>query len=168
MGLELTLEKFFTKGHYFMLTTSLYDSKYRAADGHYFNTRFNGNFILNLLGGKEFKIKTNNVVGFNGKFVLAGGNRISPVNLEASRENSYTVFYPGQINTIKTRTYHRFDFSVAYTINRPKATHTFQFEAQNIFNRQNIQQQAYNRTTQNLEEYYQTGILPNLFYRVSF
>jgi hypothetical protein len=168
MGLELTLEKFFTDGHYFMLTTSLYDSKYRTIDGRRFNTRFNGNFILNLLGGKEFKVTTNNVLGINGKFVVAGGNRISPVNLEASRENGFQVLYPGQINSLKTKTYHRFDFSVSYTVNRPRTTHNFQFEAQNIFNRQNVMERAFNRATRDVEEYYQTGLIPNLLYRVSF
>lgn len=36
---------------------------------------FNGNYQLNLLGGKEFKMgkKKNNIFGLNGKFILVGG-----------------------------------------------------------------------------------------------
>src|SRR5690606_3211941 len=31
-GLELTLEKFFSRGYYFLFTASLFDSRYRASD----------------------------------------------------------------------------------------------------------------------------------------
>src|SRR5690606_18511344 len=55
-GLELTLEKFFSRGYYFLFTASLFDSRYRASDDILRNTAFNGNYVFNLLGGKEFRV----------------------------------------------------------------------------------------------------------------
>jgi hypothetical protein len=58
-GLEMTLEKFFTHNYYFLVTGSLFDSRYTGADGVERNTRFNGNFITNITAGKEFKVGRN-------------------------------------------------------------------------------------------------------------
>ena len=48
-GVELTLEKFFTNNYYFMVTGSIFESKYTGADGIKRNTRYNGNFISNII-----------------------------------------------------------------------------------------------------------------------
>jgi hypothetical protein len=59
-GLELTFEKFLTKGYYWLLTASLYDSRYTASDGIERNTVFNGNYVVNALGGYELNLKRKN------------------------------------------------------------------------------------------------------------
>jgi len=57
-GIDLTLEKFFSNNYFFTVTGSLYESKYEAYNGKTYNTTFNGNFVLNALGGKEFKLSS--------------------------------------------------------------------------------------------------------------
>ena len=37
-------------------TSSLYDSKYKGSDGISRNTAFNGNYMVNILTGKEWNI----------------------------------------------------------------------------------------------------------------
>lgn len=59
-GLEFTFEKFLSKGYYWLLTASLYDSKYIASDGVQRNTVFNGNYVVNVLGGYELNLKRKN------------------------------------------------------------------------------------------------------------
>jgi hypothetical protein len=59
-GLEFTFEKFLTKGYYWLVTASFYDSKYRASDGRTRNTVFNGNYVVNVLGGYELNLKRKN------------------------------------------------------------------------------------------------------------
>ncbi|MEI6816606.1 MAG: carboxypeptidase regulatory-like domain-containing protein, partial [Bacteroidota bacterium] len=54
-GLELTVEKAFTNGYFYMFTGSLYDSKYVASDGIERSTDYNGRYSFNLLAGREFK-----------------------------------------------------------------------------------------------------------------
>ncbi len=46
-GVELTIENFLNDGYYFLLTTSLFDSKYKGGDGITRNTAFNGNYVFN-------------------------------------------------------------------------------------------------------------------------
>jgi len=56
-GLEFTLERFFSKGYYVLGTASLFQSTYKGSDGIERSTAFNGQYVLNLLGGKEFRLK---------------------------------------------------------------------------------------------------------------
>jgi hypothetical protein len=42
MGVDVTLEKYISKGYYFMLTASVFDAQYRGGDGVWRNTRFTG------------------------------------------------------------------------------------------------------------------------------
>ena len=54
-GIEFTMEKFLSKGYYFLGTISLFESKYTDYSGTERNTAFNGNYVINALGGYEFK-----------------------------------------------------------------------------------------------------------------
>ena len=48
-GVDLTLERFMHNHYYYLLTASLYESKYKGGDGLWHNTRFNGT------GGNRFR-----------------------------------------------------------------------------------------------------------------
>ena len=54
IGIDITFEKFLTKQYYTLITVSLFDSKYTGGDGIERNTQFNSNYVINLLGGKEW------------------------------------------------------------------------------------------------------------------
>ena len=56
-GIELTIEQFLTKGFYFLVTASVFNSRYKAVDNVWRNTRFNSNLVTNALAGKEFILK---------------------------------------------------------------------------------------------------------------
>jgi hypothetical protein len=83
-GVEVTLERFLNKGFYFLMTTSLFESKYTGSDGVERNTAFNGNYVFNLLAGKEWKVGKSNAITFDVKGTYAGGRRYSPILLDES------------------------------------------------------------------------------------
>jgi len=56
-GAELTIEKYFTNQWFMMVTSSVYQSKYVAGDGKERNTMWNGNYVNNFQGGKEFNLR---------------------------------------------------------------------------------------------------------------
>lgn len=170
IGLDLTIEKFFTDQYYYMITGSLYDSKFTGKEDKYYNTRFNGNYQLNVLGGKEFKMgkKKSNILGFNGKVVLSGGARYTPVDLEASQLSGETVYFEDQIYSEKTGDYFRLDLGMSYRINKKRMTHTILFDIQNITNRQNIFEYYYDDELNSLVGDTQTGLFPFFNYRVEF
>jgi hypothetical protein len=84
-GLDLTLEKFFSNQYYFMVTGSLYDSKYQASDEQWRNTAFNGRYMLSVVAGKEWKVGNMNTIGVDIKYKGAGGRYYTPVDLELLR-----------------------------------------------------------------------------------
>ena len=69
IGVDITLERYLNNGFYYLLTASVFDSKYKGGDGKEYNTRYNKNFVINLLAGKEWRTgrKNNNIFGLNGK-----------------------------------------------------------------------------------------------------
>jgi hypothetical protein len=80
-GAELTLEKFFSRKYYFLMTSSLYQSKYRAGDGIERDTRYNGNYVFNLLGGKEFTLGKGHypwTLSMSGRIIGPGGTLAAP------------------------------------------------------------------------------------------
>ncbi|GAB3245072.1 carboxypeptidase-like regulatory domain-containing protein [Hymenobacter seoulensis] len=169
-GLDVTLEKFFTGQYYFQLTGSLYDSRYQAADGRWRNTRYNGNFVANALGGREFKVgrEQNNLVSLNLRLLWAGGNRYTPVDLAASRQAGYAVPVEERAWAEQGPAYFRLDVRASYRNNRPRASHIISLDIQNATNTQNVFGRFYDRHSQQLETSYQTSLVPFLNYRVEF
>ena len=169
-GLELTLEKFFTNNYYYLLTTSLYESKYTALDGIERNTRFNGNYIVNFLAGKEFKVGSNkqNLISTNLKLMWAGGNRYTPIDLERSREAATEKLVEEQRFSLQADDYFRSDIRISYRKNKPKASYILSLDIQNVSNRQNMFAQYYDRMKEDIKTYYQMGMVPVLNYRIEF
>ena len=172
-GLEFTLERFLNKGFYYLSTLSLYDSKYKVGNGNYLNTRFNGNYVFNLLIGKEFAVGTkgNKTFGINAKFVLAGGQRFTGIDEAASIAGQNEVFSTTPF-TEKVKAYYRFDLGINYQWNKTKTTHNLSLNIQNITSRLNENEPDYffdkltNRIVTTKSE--QNGLIPVLKYSLNF
>lgn len=169
-GVDLTLEKFFTQNYYFMLTGSAYRSLYTPVNGKEYSTRFDGRYNVHALAGKEFKLGKNkkNILGINGKALLAGGNRYTPIDLEASIEKGEEVRLEDQPFGTKAGDYWRFDVGLSYKINKQRLTHTILLDIQNVTGRLNVYSQYYDNETKQIETYTQTGFFPVFNYRVEF
>lgn len=169
-GLELTLEKYFSKHYFFMFTTSLFNSEYKAADGKWRNTAYNVNYVLNALGGKEFVVgkKKNNIIGVNAKIIWRGGQRYTPVDLAASRAAHETIYESNKAFSKKLPDYFRIDFGVSFRRNKRKYSWELSFDAQNIINRQNVARIVYNPDTQQIETKKNLGIIPVFSWKIEF
>lgn len=172
-GAELTIEKFFSKGYYAMLTTSLYNSQYTASDNIERNTAFNGKYTFNLLAGKEFKLGKSgrNVLTLDTRAISAGGKYYTPVDLAASQAINQQVLM-GDAYTYSQRypNYYRWDIKIGYRLNNEKHhySQSFYIDFQNITNHQNIYAAGYNKITNQVNTAYQSGFLPNFIYRINF
>lgn len=160
-GVELTLEKFFQKNWYFMLTASLYESKYRGYDEVLRDTRFNGNFALNVLAGYEFKIGARSLMSFNLKMSLMGNKRYTP----ATTTDGYNIDEDfTKINTIKLPNYFRTDFNINIKTNYKRVALEYFFEIDNLTNHKNVWTywtQYYSNTNMIKERYrYQQTLTP--------
>jgi len=172
-GIELTIERFFNKGFYGLLTGSLYESKYVPSDGIKRNTAFNGRFVYNLLVGKEFKIGKDkrNIIALDLKFTHAGGRYYTPINLELSQLIQFQVL-KGDAYAFSERyaNFLRLDFKVGYTYNsrKYKISQSWSFDINNVTNRKNIFAERFNASTNSINIAYQIGFFPNFVYRLQF
>jgi hypothetical protein len=170
IGFELTLEKYFSHGSYFLITASIFDSKYKGSDGILRNTAFNSKYVFNVLAGKEFKIgKNRNNLSLNIKAGMVGGKYTSPVNIAASKNENYTI-YDETIApySLKQDAYFRADFKAGYRVNYKKSTMELGIDLENITNHQNLFMQTYNKRSQTIVSQYQQGFLPVPYFRFTF
>jgi hypothetical protein len=171
LGIEYTLEKYFDHNYYFLVTASLYDSKYKALDNIYRNTKYNGNYALNFLSGKDFRLGGGdkaNMLSVNVKLLFNGGRRYIPVNLEASKVKGETVYDYSQAWKNKLDNLKQLNLAVSYRINRPKTSHEFVLDFLNVTNAKARNSEYYNKYTGNLEYYRQLDMIPNILYRIHF
>lgn len=167
-GVELTVERFLNKGFYFLFTTSVFQSRYSGSDGVERNTAFNGNYVLNLLTGKEFKLTENSFLTLDTKLTYAGGRRFTPIDLTASIAAGEQVLVPDQAFEKQYPAYARWDFKIGYRINHKKFAQSFAFDVRNVTNRQNIFLESYNNRSKEIETTYQIGLFPVFLYTVYF
>jgi hypothetical protein len=168
-GVELTLERAFARGYYFLFTTSLFESKYKGSDGVERNTPFNTQYVANALVGKEFKMgRKENTFSLSLKLATTGGKYTTPIDYEASGTVRSAVYRYDQAFSDQQDQYFRADVKLGYKINRARLTHEIAIDLQNITNNRNIFQQAYNPRTNKIGTAYQQGFLPVPFYRLTF
>jgi hypothetical protein len=168
-GLELTLERYFNKGFYYLITGSLFDSKYKGSDGIERKTAFNTNYASNILAGKEFKLGNNgSTLTFNIRTTLIGGRYLTPLNLPVSQLYGRAIFDETKAFSEKQIDYFRTDFKITYKKEFKRSTLETGIDIQNITNRQNIFQQGYNQITNSISTQYQTGLLPIPFVKFTF
>jgi hypothetical protein len=170
-GIELTIEKFFSKGYYGLFTSSVYSSKYSGSDGIERNTAFNGRYVFNLLAGKEWKVGSakRNKLSADIKYTNAGGRAYTPIDLTASnilgREQLSTNIYSSYYEN-----YYRIDVKVGFSLNsgKRKLSHTFSLDLQNVTNHSNVFSQSYDDRNQSIKTTNQLGFFPNFIYKFQF
>jgi hypothetical protein len=169
-GVEITLEKYLTNSYYFLFTSSLFESKYVPADGNTYDTRFNGNFILNFTGGKEFKVGKmgNNVIALNSRVIWSGGNRVTPIDLEKSNEKGKAVYLWDQRFSQRLDDYIRLDLGLSYRKNKLKYSSVVALNIQNVTGRENAYSIYYHKESGDIRTATQMGMFPNLSYRIEF
>lgn len=171
IGIDITLEKFLSRGYYYMLTASIFDSKYTAADGIERNTRFNKNYVFNLMAGKEWLIRENNIFSANVRVNYLGGNRIEPIDMEASMQQRDVVY--GETNgnlafSDKHDDLPVVSFTFSYRKNKPKYSSVWSFQVLNATGTKEFSNDYYNIKTGKIDTKYDGIMIPNLSYKIEF
>ncbi len=168
-GIDITLEKSFSKGYYFMMSGSLFDSKYKGSDGILRNSSFNGRYGVNLLAGKEFKFGSRRTLNVAVKIARAGGHRYGDLDLAKSELQQEIIYKDENYNKYQFRDYFRTDIKISYKLNTKIFTHEFGIDLSNVFNTKNISSHTFVSGTDNpIHEEYQLGMLPIFYYRFDF
>ena len=174
-GIELTVERFLDHGWYYLTTLSLYESSYKGSDGIERSTSFDGKYVLNVLGGKEYTLgsnkensKTVNKLLFDAKVTWAGGQRYTPVDVAASLAQGETVRMEELAFTEQFRDYFRLDLRIAYKRIGKKSDQEWAIDAQNVTNRENPLFQQVSLSDGSISTVNQLGLFPMLQWRMTF
>ena len=172
IGAEFTVEKFFSKGWYSLVTLSVFDSKYKGSDGVERSTAFDGGYVFNVLGGREFKLGNSGrrFLTLDTKLTAAGGRAYTPVDLEASQAAGEEVLYEDQAYSLRLDDYFRWDVKIGFRLNsaKRKFSQTFFLDFQNVTNNANVFAVRYNEVKNNVGRIDQIGFFPDVLYRVEF
>ena len=132
------------------------------------NTAFNGNFVLNLLGGKEIKIKQKHTISIDFRGTYSGGKRYTPIDLQASISSNNEVRDQNHAYELQYPDYFRLDVKPGYRFNSKKITHEFSIDIQNITKHDNVFQQSYDIINKKILTDYQLKFFVIPQYRILF
>ena len=171
IGIDLTFEKYLSRGHYYMLTASVFDSKYTAADGIERNTRFNRNYVFNLMAGKEWHTFKNNIFGANVRLNYLGGNRIEPVDLNTSIEQRDVVYGETNGNIAFSKRHNDLpvvSFTLSYRKNKSRYSSVWSLQVLNAGGAEAFSKDFYNLRTNEIDTQYDGLVIPNISYMIEF
>lgn len=171
-GIELTIEKFLSKGYYLLTTASLFDSKYKGSDGVERNSTYNYGYAANLLAGREWRVgkAKRNSFTVDLRMSTIGGRYSTPVDLAASIAAGKEVWDETKYNDDQLDSYFRLDTKFGFRMNskKRKISQMIYLDLQNVTNRDNIFLRRYNPVYATTGNVNQIGFFPDILYRVQF
>jgi hypothetical protein len=169
-GIDVTFEKYMSQGYYYLFTASLFDSRYRADDGIWRNTRYNRGYVFNLLGGKEWMLgrRRQNMFNANVRLSYQGGERYTPVDWPASQQAEDAVYLEKSAFSEQYPPAFVCHFTVAYKINGRSRSHEFALKVINATMSKEYFGHKYNFKTRQPDVDGEFIIIPNISYKVEF
>jgi hypothetical protein len=169
-GLDITLEKHLSKGYFFLVTASLFQSEYAGGDGIWRNSRYNRNFLLNLLAGQEWQLGTNGqrLLGISARLTFQGGDRYTPVDEYTSLQQQQVVYNERLAFSKQMPPSLQAHLTASYTINRAKTAHEISLKILNATGYSDFFGFRYNYLSHSIDEHRETILIPNLSYKIEF
>lgn len=171
-GVEITLEKFLSKGYYLLTTGSVFNSRYKGSDGVERNSAYNYGYAANVLAGREWKVGKEGRKFFtlDVKLSTIGGGYATPVDIPASVAAGKEVLNENSYNSEQLSSYLRFDTKFGFRTNskKRKLSQTIYLDFQNVTNRENVFLRRFNPLYGRTGSINQIGFFPDILYRVQF
>lgn len=172
-GVDLSLERSFRNGAFFLISGSVYNSRFSTLYGGgdtLFNTRYNGNYSISAMASKEWGLGApGNIFQISTRVISNGGLRYSPGDVELSRAAGYLVPIPSQTYSMRVGHYFRIDGKASYRFNTKNGrTWLVHIEAQNFVNRLNRRDLIWDAGLDDFRFRYQAGIIPNIGLQMDF
>ena len=169
-GVDVTIERFLYNGYYYMVTGSLFSSRYTGGDAITRSSRFNKGYLFNILGGKEWKTgkNGNNLFGINGRMNFQGGDHYTPVNTVASVLSKSVVLDDQKAFSLQLQPVYYIDLTFSYTINKEKHTSIWSLQLINVLQSKEFWGYRYNFKTNEAEKEISAIFMPDLSYKILF
>lgn len=167
-GCEITFEKFLSNNYYFLVTTSLFDSKYRGSDKVWRNTAYNGHFVINALVGYEYVINPKWALAFDVKAAIAGGKMYTEVDTTNSWASKSIKYFDNKAFEKQTPDFFKMDVKLGIRNNMKGFSQEWQIYIENVTNHQNILYETYSLTKREILKVNQMGFFPMVLWRINF
>ncbi len=167
MGLDLTLERSFKRGIFFILNTSIFDSTFEPLNGKTYDTQYNSNFTASFTGGKEWSFDNNGVLQLGLKGVFANGLPSTPL-LDENLPGASPLYDEANPLSESGPAYFRPDIRIAYRKDNPKAAWSLALDLFNAFNIKNERAFGweFNSDLSKWERQAQSGLIPVLSFQI--
>ncbi|MEI7499419.1 MAG: carboxypeptidase-like regulatory domain-containing protein [Bacteroidota bacterium] len=169
-GLECTFERFFRKNYYFLLSASVFNSKYNGYDDIARNSAFNVNYALNAAGGYEFIMGKRKwgVMSFGIKATWNGGSPYIPFDVTATVASGEPVYEWSQAYSQRFPEYKRFAFRFGIRRNLPGYNIEFFVDLQYRTSFTNISVQRIDPKTGEIRDFFTMAFFPMGTWRIQF
>ena len=171
-GIEFLLHRSSKKGVYYMVSASVFDTKYQAGDQIWRNTEFNQKYSYNVLLGKEFQLKPKKTksrqLGLNANFRHSGGTWATPIDLVASREYGWTRLDEANAHSLRRAPLYNLDFSLTHTVNKAKTSSEFSIKIKNLVSSESVISEFYDIRIDDIKQVTDYGIIPVIGYEINF
>jgi hypothetical protein len=171
-GLELTVERSFIRNYYFMITGSIFDSRYKAGDQNTYNSYYNTKYVSNFLIGKDFYVGRDkrNSIGINTKNVFRGGYRYTPVDEQRSTKYKRIIYNSASTYESQLPYFIRIDAGINFRRNHPGYSWIVMLDVQNVTNRKNVFRRRFSFENGQIisSDVLSLGLVPVFNFRVEF
>ncbi|MDV3462925.1 TonB-dependent receptor [Elizabethkingia miricola] len=169
-GIDVSLDKYITSGFYYNINASLFSTEYTGGDNIWRKTRFDRNYAINILGGKEwtFGKEKNRAFGTNFRLIYQGGDRYSPIDLGNSIIKQDVVFDENRAFSQQLSPSFVTHFTFLYRVNKKKSTQEIALKILNANRYKEFYDFRFNYKTQGVDEHRDAIIIPNLSYKIEF
>lgn len=168
LGVDITFERFFKNSYYFLVTASLFDSKYNGDDGISRNSRYDKGFAFNALFGKEFIFKRNRVLGVNVRLNYMGGERVSPINVNQSLLEKRVIYDESRAFEEQSPSMCYLDLTITFRTDKKRFSSVWALQVKNVLGTPMDEGSFYNYRTKNIEKSSSVVVIPVLSYKVEF
>ncbi|MBC7777840.1 MAG: TonB-dependent receptor [Phycisphaerae bacterium] len=140
LGLDLSVEKSFAGGTFFLLSGSVSQSRYTDVAGREHPTAFDSGLSGSLMAGKEWSFKNASVLQLGLKLLYNGGQRLTPLlpGQTVSRFSQEPLLDEANAFSEQVEAYFRPDMRIAFRKNNPKTAWTLALDIQNVLGQKNI------------------------------
>jgi hypothetical protein len=170
-GADLTLEKFFGKGFFAIVSGSYLRSTFKAWGDEFRSSRMDNVFSSSFIGTKEFELNKGKggVLQIGLKAFLRGALHYETVDIDASQASGYFIADQDKAFDAQfTKPYFRMDARLAYRKDYKKINWMLALDVQNATNQVNYRSYQYNRNTLGLEPDANSSLTPVLSFQIDF
>ncbi|MEM9983503.1 MAG: TonB-dependent receptor, partial [Bacteroidota bacterium] len=172
VGVDVSLEKFFEAGAFFVLSGSIFNSTFQVPnDPTVYSTRFNGRYTANFTGGRTFQLSDHAAIETSMRLIYSAGNPVLPLQPGtesiAGRRPYWDFSNP---YLVSVGTYFRPDLRVAFRKNNRRSAYWLALDIQNFINRVNRDAFEYDYNEQTLiwENRAQAALTPLITFWIDF